>query len=69
MEIPILFKFKFNGDKDKTLRQIKERGYFEEYQGTEKDIYLFGIEFADRNISEWILERPGTKSVPLRELR
>ena len=54
-----IFEFKFNGDKNNALRQIKEKKYFEKYQGTEKDIYLFGVEFADRNIGKWIVERLG----------
>ena len=66
-----IFEFKFNGDKNKALRQIKERGYFEKYQGTgagdqrtevrernlDKEIYLFGVEFADRNVGEWVVEK------------
>ena len=30
-----LFEFKFNGDKNKALNQIKEMKYFEKYQGPE----------------------------------
>ena len=52
-----IFEFKFNGDKDNALRQIKEKGYFEKYQGAEKEIYLFGVEFNDRNIGDWMVER------------
>jgi len=52
-----IFEFKFNGDKDKALNQIKEKKYFEKYQGTNKEIYLFGVEFTDRNVGEWIVER------------
>ncbi|MEA3416139.1 MAG: AAA family ATPase [Thermodesulfobacteriota bacterium] len=52
-----IFEFKFNGDKDNALRQIKERGYFEKYQGADRKIYLFGVEFADRNIGDWALEK------------
>lgn len=51
-----IFEFKFNGDKDNALRQIKEKKYFEKYQGTGKEIYLFGVEFADRNVGEWVVE-------------
>jgi len=40
------------GDKDKALNQIKEKKYFEKYQGERKKIYLFGVEFADRNVGE-----------------
>ena len=52
-----IFEFKFNGDKDKALSQIKEKKYFEKYQGTGKEIYLFGVEFADRNVGEWMIEK------------
>ncbi|WDN90065.1 hypothetical protein BuS5_03035 [Desulfosarcina sp. BuS5] len=52
-----IFEFKFNGDKDKALNQIKEKKYFEKYQGTNKKIYLFGVEFMDRNVGEWIVAK------------
>ncbi|MCD6294893.1 MAG: ATP-binding protein [Deltaproteobacteria bacterium] len=52
-----IFEFKFNGDKDNALNQIKEKKYFERYQGTGKAIYLFGVEFADRNVGEWVVEK------------
>ena len=52
-----IFEFKFNGDKDKALIQIKEKKYFEKYQGTDKEIYLLGVEFTDRNIGAWIVEK------------
>jgi hypothetical protein len=52
-----LFEFKFNGDKDNALRQINDKRYFEKYQGTGKEIYLFGVEFADRNVGEWAIEK------------
>ena len=52
-----IFEFKFNGDKDKALNQIKEKKYFEKYQGTDKEIYLFGVEFTDRNVGEWVVEK------------
>jgi hypothetical protein len=52
-----IFEFKLDGDKDKALRQIKEKGYCEKYQGTGKEIYLFGVEFAERNLGEWVVEK------------
>ncbi len=51
-----IFEFKFNGDKDQALNQIKNKKYFEKYQGAGKKIYLFGVEFADKNVGEWTLE-------------
>ena len=52
-----IFEFKFNGDKDHALNQIKEKEYFEKYQGKGKNIYLFGVEFADKNVGEWVVEK------------
>ena len=66
-----IFEFKFNGNKNKALDQIKKTKYFEKYQGTEggrrrtedrgrssdKDTYLFGVEFTDRNVGEWVVEK------------
>ena len=52
-----IFEFKFNGNKDKALGQIKEKKYFEKYQGNGKEIYLFGVEFTDKNVGEWIVEK------------
>ena len=52
-----IFEFKFNGDKDMALKQIKDKKYFEKYQGTDKNTYLFGATFADRNVGEWVVEK------------
>ena len=52
-----IFEFKFNGDKDMALKQIKDKKYFEKYQGTGKNTYLFGATFADRNVGEWVIEK------------
>ncbi|MEA1901748.1 MAG: AAA family ATPase [Thermodesulfobacteriota bacterium] len=52
-----IFEFKFNGDKDQALNQIKDKKYFEKYQGAGKGIYLFGVEFTDRNIGNWVIEK------------
>jgi len=51
-----IFEFKFDGDKDQALNQIKDKKYFEKYHGERKKIYLFGVEFADRNIGKWVVE-------------
>lgn len=45
-----VFEFIFNGYKNQALNQIKEKKYFENYQGEGKKIYLFGVEFIDRNV-------------------
>ena len=52
-----IFEFKFDGDKDNALKQIKDKKYFEKYQGVGKEIYLFGVEFTDRNIGNWVLKK------------
>ena len=53
-----IFEFKLDGDKkDSALRQIKEKGYCEKYQGTGREIYIFGVEFVDRNVGEWVVEK------------
>jgi hypothetical protein len=52
-----IFEFKFNGNKNKALSQINDKRYFEKYQGMGKEIYLFGVEFADRNVGEWVVEK------------
>jgi len=52
-----IFEFKFEKDKDKALSQIKEKRYFEKYQSAGKDVYLFGVEFKDRNVGEWVVEK------------
>lgn len=52
-----IFEFKFDGDKDNALKQIRDKKYFEKYQGVGREIYLFGVEFTDRNIGDWVLEK------------
>ena len=52
-----IFEFKFGGDKDRALSQIKEKKYFEKYQGAGKKIYLVGVDFVDRNVGEWVVEK------------
>ena len=52
-----IFEFKFDGDKDNALKQIRDKKYFEKYQGVGKEIYLFGVEFTDRNIGNWVIEK------------
>ncbi|MBW1833476.1 MAG: PD-(D/E)XK nuclease domain-containing protein [Deltaproteobacteria bacterium] len=32
------------------LNQIKDKKYFEKYQGSGKEIYLFGVEFAEHSL-------------------
>ena len=60
IDLTIKFKDKiyiieFKVDSDDALKQIKEKKYYEKYLNENKDIYLIGINFKDRNISklEW----------------
>ena len=43
-----------NGEPRAVLQDPK---YFEKYQGVGKEIYLFGVAFADRNLGDWALEK------------
>jgi len=52
-----IFEFKFDGSKDEALGQIKKKKYFEKYLSPGKEIYLIGVEFADRNVGEWVVEK------------
>jgi len=36
---------------------IKDKKDFEKYQGKGKKIYLFGVEFADKNVGQWVVEK------------
>ena len=37
--------------------QIKKKKAFEKYQGKGKKIYLFGVEFIDKNVGKWVVEK------------
>lgn len=60
-----LFEFKFSGTKEEALAQIKKNKYFEKYLSPPAEthsnpslrgLYLFGVEFKDRNVGEWVME-------------
>jgi hypothetical protein len=51
-----LFEFKLNDTATKALEQIKKNKYFEKYLSSEKKPILFGVEFKNKNIGEWIME-------------
>jgi len=60
IDLTLIFKDKiyiieFKVDSDDALKQIKEKKYYEKYLQENKEIYLVGINFKDRNISklEW----------------
>lgn len=50
-----IFEFKFNGTAEEGLAQIRKNKYFEKYISEKNSLYLFGAEFKDRNIGEWIM--------------
>jgi PD-(D/E)XK nuclease superfamily/Predicted AAA-ATPase len=58
-----LFEFKFNDTAKSGLDQIHKNKYFEKYFSKHKNatskscgLYLFGVEFKDRTVGEWIVE-------------
>ena len=54
-----LFEFKLNGTKEEALSQIKEKKYYEKYISKGKPIYLVGVEFQERNVGEYLVEKLG----------
>jgi hypothetical protein len=52
-----LFEFKLNGTKEEALQQIKDKKYYEKYISKGKPIYLVGLEFRDKNVGEYLVER------------
>jgi hypothetical protein len=54
-----LFEFKLNGTKEEALSQIKEKKYYEKYISKGKPIYLVGVEFQDKNVGEYLVEKLG----------
>ncbi len=54
-----LFEFKLNGTKEEALSQIKEKKYYEKYISKGKPIYLVGVEFQERNMGEYLVEKLG----------
>ena len=57
----LIIEFKVDADKEKPIKQIKERRYFEKYMNENKEIYLIGISFSseERNIKEYEIEKKG----------
>ncbi|MCX8000086.1 MAG: ATP-binding protein [Leptospiraceae bacterium] len=57
-----LFEFKLNGTKEEAIEQIKKNKYFEKYlvskgENSSSEIYLFGVEFKEKNVGDWIVEK------------
>ncbi len=54
-----IIEFKCNQSADTAIDQIKEKGYFEKYLITGKEIFLMGINFntSHRNITDWKVEK------------
>ncbi len=55
----LIIEFKVDGQKEKPIKQIKQRKYYEKYLQENKEIYLLGIIFdsEERNIRKWEIER------------
>ncbi|HRG48949.1 MAG TPA: AAA family ATPase [Leptospiraceae bacterium] len=56
-----LFEFKFNDTAKSALAQIHKNKYFEKYLSRDttqqnSGLYLFGVEFKDKTVGEWIVE-------------
>ena len=49
-----MFEFKFNKSANAAIRQIREKGYADQYKGDKRPVTLVGINFrvAKRNIDE-----------------
>ncbi|MCX7997699.1 MAG: ATP-binding protein [Leptospiraceae bacterium] len=52
-----IFEFKLNSSKEEALEQIKKNKYYEKSISKGKPVYLVGVEFKDRNIGEYLVER------------
>ena len=54
-----VFEFKFNKSANAAVRQIREKGYADQYKGGKRPVTLVGINFraAKRNIDEPVFER------------
>ena len=62
IDLTLIFKDKiyiieFKVDSDDALKQIKEKKYYEKYLNENKEIYLVGINFEDRNVSNFKWEK------------
>jgi len=56
-----LFEFKLNDTATNALAQIHKNKYFQKYLANDyvlgnKKLFLVGVEFKDRNVSEWVME-------------
>ena len=53
-----IFEFKLNQTAKAAIEQIKDKQYYQEYQNTNKEIYLFGINFngETRLMDDWAYE-------------
>ena len=52
-----IFEFKLKGTKEEALAQIKDQKYYQKYLFSGKTVYLVGVEFRERNIGEYLVER------------
>ena len=54
-----VFEFKFNKSANAAVRQIRDKGYADQYKGDKRPVTLVGINFrtAKRNIDEPVMGR------------
>jgi hypothetical protein len=52
-----ILEFKLNGTKEEALSQIKTKKYYERFLKEGKTIYLVGLEFTEKNVGEFIVEK------------
>ncbi len=55
----LIIEFKVDEERDKPIKQIKERRYYEKYLNENKEIYLIGMVFSSKvkNIEKWEIEK------------
>ena len=46
-----IFEFKLNDSAETAVQQIHDRGYYKQFLGQEKEIYLIGINFSGKTKS------------------
>ena len=54
-----IFEFKYNGTAKTALKQIKDKRYPDKFLAGSKRVILVGVGFADRNVSDWLVDVAG----------
>ncbi len=54
-----IFEFKFEDSAENAISQIHKNRYYEKFisKASKKEIYLVGVEFRNRNVGEWLVEK------------